>query len=179
MCNYGSVPPPSGHRSTVATPLRLKKGPIHASPAKRCKTPVPQSAVHLKGKPGNLTLVLSILTLFSWQKCRGRKCQLHLKRNGLGQGSGQTRTVPWTNWTRPWTSRDLCLGQPGPFRLIPQQYKNQQFTYGVVSEEVFAESLRKFCGKFAKISQKYLLLRQERVLRAEILRKFADNRTTP
>ena len=30
----------------------------------------------------------------------------------------------------------------------------QQFTYGVVSEGVFAQRLRKFCGKFAQISTK-------------------------
>ena len=40
---------------------------------------------------------------------------------------------------------------------------HQQFTYGVVSEGVFAESLRKFCGKLRKFYQKYVLLRQERV----------------
>ena len=34
--------------------------------------------------------------------------------------------------------------------------RSQQFTYGVVSEGVVAESLRKFCGNFAEICKKYV-----------------------
>ena len=40
----------------------------------------------------------------------------------------------------------------------------QQFTYGIVSDGGFAESLRKFCGKLAEICpKKYVLLCQGRV----------------
>ena len=62
------------------------------------------------------------------------------------------------------------------------KYHCQQFTYGVVSEGFFAESLRKFCGKFAEIfrRRRYVLLRQERVRKfcgkfAEISLKVAEN----
>ena len=49
----------------------------------------------------------------------------------------------------------------------------QQFTYGVVSEGVFAESLWKFCGKFAEICKICVLLRQEMVQKfCGKLRKF-------
>ena len=48
----------------------------------------------------------------------------------------------------------------------------QQFTYGVVSEGVVAESLRKFCGNFAEICKKYVSLRQERV--RKFCGKFAE-----
>ena len=49
---------------------------------------------------------------------------------------------------------------------------SQQFTYGVVSEGVVAESLRKFCGDFAEICKKYVPLRQERV--RKFCGKFAE-----
>ena len=58
----------------------------------------------------------------------------------------------------------------------------QQFTYGVVSEGVFAESLLKFCGKFAKIYAKItkkkrnVLMRQEKGAKfCGKLRKFRGN----
>ena len=54
-------------------------------------------------------------------------------------------------------------------RLKPYYY--QQLTYGVVSEGFFAESLRKFCGKFA---ENYVLLRQERA--RKFCGKFAEIR---
>ena len=58
-------------------------------------------------------------------------------------------------------------------RFSAELLKFQQYTYGVVSEGVFAESLRKFCGKFAEICRKYVLLRQERVRKfCGKLRKF-------
>ena len=47
---------------------------------------------------------------------------------------------------------------------------DQQFTYGVVSKGIFAESLRKFCGKLAE--NNFFLLRQERV--RKFCRKFAE-----
>ena len=72
-----------------------------------------------------------------------------------------------------------------PFGAGP--FWSQQFTYGVVSEGVFAESLRKFCGKFAEIFKKYALVRQERARKfcgklrnfAEILRKSFCNDPFP
>ena len=50
---------------------------------------------------------------------------------------------------------------------------NQQFTYGVVSKGVFAESLRKFCGKFAEICKEMSVIAPGKG--AEILRKFRGN----
>ena len=49
----------------------------------------------------------------------------------------------------------------------------QQFTYGVVSKGVFAESLRKFCGKFAEICKEMSFIAPEKG--AEILRKVCGN----
>ena len=49
----------------------------------------------------------------------------------------------------------------------------QQLTYGVVSEGVFAESLRKFCGKFAETT--FYCARKGCGNSAEISRKFAEN----
>ena len=49
----------------------------------------------------------------------------------------------------------------------------QQFTYGVVSEGVFAESLRKFCGKFAGNLQRNAFIAPGKG--AEILRKVCGN----
>ena len=51
--------------------------------------------------------------------------------------------------------------------------KNQQLTYGVVSEGVFAESLRKFCGKFA--DNTFYCARKGCGNSAESLRKFHGN----
>ena len=48
-----------------------------------------------------------------------------------------------------------------------------QLTYGVVSEGVFAESLRKFCGKFAETT--FYCARKGRGNSTEISRKFAEN----
>ena len=46
---------------------------------------------------------------------------------------------------------------------------------GSLAQGFFAESLQKFCGKFAEIYEKYFLLRQEiRGKVAEISRKFAN-----
>ena len=61
---------------------------------------------------------------------------------------------------------------PIPEKLLNLPGKlNQQFTYGVVSEGVFAESSRKFCGKFAEICNN----KKKRLLRQERLRKFCRN----
>ena len=49
----------------------------------------------------------------------------------------------------------------------------QQLTYGVVSEGVFAESLRKFCGKFAET--RFYCARKGCGNSAESLRKFRGN----
>ena len=49
----------------------------------------------------------------------------------------------------------------------------QQLTYGVVSEGVLAESLRKFCGKFAETT--FYCARKGCGKFAEISRKFAEN----
>ena len=52
-----------------------------------------------------------------------------------------------------WVLHAICL-------LLPETCctgsvrARQQFIYGVVSEGVFVESLRKFCGKFAEICKK-------------------------
>ena len=51
--------------------------------------------------------------------------------------------------------------------------KGQQFTYGVVSEGFFAESLRKFCGKFAEICKEMRFIVPGKG--AEILRKVRGN----
>ena len=60
----------------------------------------------------------------------------------------------------------------------------QQFTYGVVSEGVFAESLRKFCGKFEEICKEIRFIAAGKGV--EILQKFCrkssamtPSRTTP
>ena len=57
--------------------------------------------------------------------------------------------------------------------------KCQQFTYGVVSEGFLAESLWKFCGKFAKICKDTFIAsgKGAEIPRkvAEISRKFAEN----
>ena len=49
----------------------------------------------------------------------------------------------------------------------------QQFTYGVVSEGVFAESLRKFCGKVAEICKEMRFIAPGKG--AEILREVCGN----
>ena len=51
--------------------------------------------------------------------------------------------------------------------------ESQQLTYGVVSEGVFAESLRKFCGKFTETT--FYCARKGCGNSAEISRKFAEN----
>ena len=61
-----------------------------------------------------------------------------------------------------------------------QEAINQQFTYGVVSEGVFAESLRKLCEFLRKFAKKCVLLRHESLRNfcgkfAEISWKFAEN----
>ena len=51
--------------------------------------------------------------------------------------------------------------------------ETQQLTYGVVSEGVFAESLRKFCGKFAETTS--YCARKGCGNSVEISRKFAES----
>ena len=59
------------------------------------------------------------------------------------------------------------------FGLIFRTLENQQLTYGVVSEGVFAESLRKFCGISAESSRKLRSIAPGKG--AEILRKVCGN----
>ena len=58
-----------------------------------------------------------------------------------------------------------------------QERGGQQLTYGVVSEGVFAESLRKFCGNSAESSQRttFYCARKGCGNSAESLRKFHGN----
>ena len=67
-------------------------------------------------------------------------------------------------------------GHQGPRRRTKTLCKwpfSQQFTYGDVSEGLFAESLRKVCGKFMEISRKVLFIASGKG--AEILRKVCRN----
>ena len=59
-----------------------------------------------------------------------------------------------------------------PGELI-KQYSLQQFTWGVVSEGFFAESLRKFCRKFAELCREIRSIAPGKG--AEILRKVCRN----
>ena len=63
--------------------------------------------------------------------------------------------------------------------------QDQQFTYGVVSEGVVAETLQKFCGKFAEIAQDPAELYFQRIAKgaggkgplqktSKIVKKFFD-----
>ena len=76
-------------------------------------------------------------------------------------------------------TRDLpCLLDLSGIPFIPPPSSadmpyDQQFTYGVVSEGLFAESLRKFCAKFAEILLKIRLIASAKG--AEILRKVCGN----
>ena len=78
-----------------------------------------------------------------------------MQNEGKGKGVGR--------WAR---------GRVGPAKEPASQYA-QQFTYGVVREGVFAESLRKFCGKFAEICKEMRFVAPGKG--AEILRKVCGN----
>ena len=71
----------------------------------------------------------------------------------------------------------LGLRSPAPRTkyetLLSGPISYQQFTYGVVSEGVFAESLRKFCGKFAEICKEMRFIAPGKGV--EILRKVCGN----
>ena len=68
------------------------------------------------------------------------------------------------------------MTQKRPFSSLLSHFgrdpESQQFTSGVVSEGVFAESFWKFCGKFAEICQKMRSVASGKG--AEILRKAAE-----
>ena len=68
---------------------------------------------------------------------------------------------------------ELRLPIPIPVFLKGRETISQQLTYGVVSEGVFAESLRKFCGKFAETT--FYCARKGCGISAESLRKFRGN----
>ena len=90
-----------------------------------------------------------------------------------GPGMSRTKTlckVPFAVvFDREWP------GCPAIWAGTPRDQENfiQQFTYGVVSEGVFAESLRKFCGKFAEICKEVRFIAPGKG--AEILRKVCGN----
>ena len=77
--------------------------------------------------------------------------------------------------TRPASLRPIAYPKPTCSLVVCRKVlgtKTQQLTYGVVSEGVVAESLRKFCGNFAEICREYVSLHQERV--RKFCGKFAE-----
>ena len=68
-------------------------------------------------------------------------------------------------------SECVCVDEHPRTQLSTQQIFFSSSLVGVVSEGVFTESLRNFCGEFAETCKKYVLLRQERV------QKFCGNFT--
>ena len=91
---------------------------------------------------------------------------------GLAEQS-QSGRQSWCQQDAPAPS-DLDLWHRKAPRAIGER-DSQQLTYGVVSEGVFAESLRKFCGNSAEISRKLRIIAPGKG--AEILRKVCGNFT--